>query len=128
MCKYYSLARPVCPGGYPNSSNVRSIVNFDDRKWCEDIKRFAWGYIEYEEPLSEKDAEDYELFSANMRTFWGVEAIVDPAGTVLSAKVTQKVEALKMPGREEKRKGGNDYYLEWFASKSEAYEFINGMI
>jgi hypothetical protein len=31
------------------------------RKYVDEIWKQAWGYIDYEKPLSEKDASDYEL-------------------------------------------------------------------
>ena len=59
--KYYSTQRPVMPGGYPKSQKVLDIGNFDSRQYVESIGRMAWGWIEYAQPLSEKDAADYEL-------------------------------------------------------------------
>lgn len=37
------------------------IVNFDARTYCDEIKREAWGYIEYKLPLTPETAADYEL-------------------------------------------------------------------
>ena len=59
--RYYSTQRPVGIGGYPKSAPVKQVVNFNGRKHCPEIGRLAWGYIEYETPIPEKDAEDYEL-------------------------------------------------------------------
>ncbi|MEG1894668.1 MAG: hypothetical protein RR162_00410 [Oscillospiraceae bacterium] len=59
--KYYSTQRPVMPGGFPKGQLVVNIENFDDRKYVEEINKNAWGYIEYSEPLSGREAEDYEL-------------------------------------------------------------------
>ena len=60
MYRYYLLYRPAMPGSIP-TKNLVHIENFDDRKYVEEIDRKAWGYVEYSEPLSEKDIEDYEL-------------------------------------------------------------------
>lgn len=61
--RYYSTQRPVTPGSYPqpNDNNILNIVNFDDREYCSDIKRYAWGYIDYEYPLSVSLINQYEL-------------------------------------------------------------------
>ena len=65
--RYYSTQRPVMPGSFPKpAGNMPSeIESFDQRTFCEDIGREAWGYIEYPAPLSEKDAKDCELVAAN---------------------------------------------------------------
>lgn len=59
--RYYSLLRPVSPGTYPQPSEVKNIVNFDERTFIDDINRYAWGYIEYEKELSWDEARDYDL-------------------------------------------------------------------
>lgn len=61
MNRYFSTQRPVTPGSYPESEWVDCIVNFPDRVYCEEIKREAWGYIDYRQPLTEQQAEEYEL-------------------------------------------------------------------
>ena len=61
--KYYSTQRPFALGTFPKpeDNKVLEIVNFDERKYCEEAGRDCWGYIEYEHPLTEKQAVDYEL-------------------------------------------------------------------
>lgn len=61
--KYWSTQRPVVPGTFPkpNENKVTFIHNFDDRMFCSPINRRAWGWIEYEKELSEKEWKDYEL-------------------------------------------------------------------
>lgn len=61
MHRYYSTQRPVMPGGFPKSAEVEEIENFDTKMFCEAIGREAWGFIEYREPLTKEEAEDYEL-------------------------------------------------------------------
>ena len=60
MIKYYSTQRPIGPGTCP-MENIVEIKNFDTRKFCPEINREAWGYIIYSQPLSEKEASNYEL-------------------------------------------------------------------
>ena len=60
MHRYYSTQRPVTPGSYPKKQ-VDCIVNFPERVYCEEIGREAWGYIDYRLPLTEQQAEEYEL-------------------------------------------------------------------
>lgn len=61
--KYYSTQRPVTPGSFPKpvGNRIIEIVNFDSREEVEAIGRNAWGYIEYENPLTEQQARSYEL-------------------------------------------------------------------
>lgn len=62
--KYYSTQRPISPGTYPSGKKIREIVSFFSRRFVEEIGRMAWGYIIFEEPISEKEATDYELVKA----------------------------------------------------------------
>ena len=69
----YSIYRPIGPGCIPNTPKPVNIENFDRREFVEDIGRPAWGYVEYEEPLDEKTAADYELVKPKERysvRFW----------------------------------------------------------
>lgn len=60
--RYYSTQRPISPGTYPNGENKPvTIENFDDRQAVENGQLQAWGYLEYERPLSQKEMKDYEL-------------------------------------------------------------------
>lgn len=60
--RYYSTQRPISPGTYPNGENKPvSIENFDERQVVENGQLQAWGYLEYAEPLSQKEMKDYEL-------------------------------------------------------------------
>lgn len=60
--RYYCAERPLMPGGFPKKAKVTNIVNFDDRTHYEKIDMDIWGYIEYSEPLTDKEEDDYELF------------------------------------------------------------------
>lgn len=60
MTRYYSPARPVMPGTFP-AQGVVGVVNFDAPEFCPAIGRTAWGYIDYDAPLSPETAEAYEL-------------------------------------------------------------------
>lgn len=63
--RYYSTQRPFGPGTYPRQDGTESITNFFGGKiFCEEIGREAWGFIEYRQPISQKDAKDYELTAA----------------------------------------------------------------
>lgn len=59
--RYYSTERPLMPGGFPKKNKVTNVVNFDDLTHCEAIDMNAWGYIEYSEPLTDKEEDDYQL-------------------------------------------------------------------
>ena len=61
--KYFSTQRPLVPGAFPKSmiNPVMNVVNFDQKTFCEEIGRDAWGYVEYARALDPDVAKDYEL-------------------------------------------------------------------
>lgn len=59
--RYYSLERPISIGTYPKKVNVINIVNYDNKQLSDEIGRLVWGYIEYSEPLTTQDCNEYEL-------------------------------------------------------------------
>lgn len=61
--KYYSTQHPITPGSYPKpeGNRVLEIVNFDKKIYFDEPGRDCWGCIDYEKPLSEKEANTYEL-------------------------------------------------------------------
>lgn len=69
--RYYSTQRPVAPGTFPKSEKNRilEIHNFEEKTYCSEPGRDCWGYIDYEKPLSEKEASDYELVRDRMLDF-----------------------------------------------------------
>lgn len=65
--RYYSTQRPVAPGTFPKpyGNPVVKINNFQQgRVFVPKIGRDAWGYVEYEKPLSTVMAADCELTPA----------------------------------------------------------------
>ncbi len=61
LYRYYSR-RPVDIGTFPKREiEPVNIVNYDSRIPVEDGSFTAWGYIEYESPLKQKDIDQYEL-------------------------------------------------------------------
>lgn len=67
-CRYYSTQRPVAPGSFPKpaGNQIVEIHNFDSRLYCEEIGREAWGYIDYEKPITPKQAVGYELIPVSV--------------------------------------------------------------
>ena len=62
LYRYYSTQRPIAPGTFPKEQNAPvNMVNFDTRTPVESGQVQAWGYLEYQKPLTEKQAADYEL-------------------------------------------------------------------
>ena len=57
--KYFTTQRPVMPGTVPGG--FVAFINFDERTYCPEIEREAWGIVEYAEPLTDKQVSDYEL-------------------------------------------------------------------
>lgn len=63
--RYYSTQRPVSIGTYPKSQKTINMTNFNERKIVDEIGREAWGYVEYESPLTEQEMNQYELVLAD---------------------------------------------------------------
>ena len=63
MKRYYLLHRPAMPGTVPTKKGMK-ICNFDFRKYVQEIKREAWGFVEYLKPLTKEEIKEYELMEA----------------------------------------------------------------
>ena len=63
--RYYSTQRPVGPGTFPKlpENKVLEVHNVDAKTFCEEIGREAWGYIDFELPLTQEQAYNYELIA-----------------------------------------------------------------
>lgn len=63
MYRYYSTERPLSIGTYPKPKDNKpvNIENFDLKTYIPEIKCEAYGYIEYENKLTDKQIADYEL-------------------------------------------------------------------
>lgn len=66
--RYYSTQRPVGPGTFPKlpENKVLEVHNFDAKTFCEEIGREAWGYIDFESPLTQEQADNYELIAPDV--------------------------------------------------------------
>ena len=72
--RYYLTQRPPAPGTFPGKPSV--IVGYDAREYVEDIERNAWGYVEYDEELTRKQASDYELVAENTLTIEMMQGMI----------------------------------------------------
>lgn len=59
--RYYSIHRPVGPGTFPKTVKVNEIHNCPARTYFLEIEMVAWGWIDYDGELDQKEAEAYEL-------------------------------------------------------------------
>ena len=122
--RYYSTQRPVAPGGYPGKGYVvEEIVNFDKRQFCEEIGREAWGYIDFDGEISEKDCSDYELVPACLKTYWAVTTAFFDDGRVIS-NITDEVKAAVKPENVAKSLRRKDLHIDWFESKEAAEQHV----
>lgn len=61
---YFSTQRPIAPGTFPKYGEMNrliDIMNYDEKVFCPEIEREAWGYVEYERAIPSQDADAYEL-------------------------------------------------------------------
>lgn len=59
--RYYSTQRPCGPGSFPRANGYETVVNFDEPVFCNEIRRYAWGYIDYPQAVRKEQAEHYDL-------------------------------------------------------------------
>ena len=58
--RYYLTQRPPVPGAVPNSNAITAAEDFGIRKEVPMIGE-AYGWVEYEKPLTNEETERYEL-------------------------------------------------------------------
>lgn len=121
--RYYSAQRPVMPDSVPKKATVIKIENFDAKTFCKEIGRDAWGFVDYQEPLTKEEAEAYELTPDGMKVFWCVMTAVYDSGRV-TAGVTSVVEAVRKPENDFKSMARKDIYHDWFETREEAEAFV----
>ena len=59
--KYFATQRPLMPGTVPGNAKILEMKNFDNKIYCAEIRREAWGYLVTEKPLSADDIAGYEF-------------------------------------------------------------------
>lgn len=59
--RVWSTHRPISLGTYPKEYGVKGIHNFDSREWVEEIRNYAWGYIDFEQDLPKDEQDHYDL-------------------------------------------------------------------
>lgn len=119
--RYYSTQRPIAPGTIPMKSQT-NITPFDDKKYCEDIKREAWGYVEYADPLTKEETEDYELTPGFLKEYFSVTTAVYDNGRITAA-VTSSVFSERKPQNTSRSTSRKDIYVDWFDNIEEAKQF-----
>lgn len=120
--RYYSTQRPLVPGGCPRAG-VQDVHNFDEKTFCEEIDREAWGYVDYNRELTKEEVEDYELLPAGIKKFWAVTTAIRDDGHVVSA-ITDVVESVTKPENNFMETKTKDIYTDWFETEEEAKEKI----
>ena len=120
--RYYSTQRPLTPGSCPRAG-VQEVVNYDEKKFCEEIGMDAWGFVEYTRELTKQEADDYELTPAGLKKFWCVTTAFHDNGKVVSA-ITDVCEAAVKPENVCKETKTKDIYLDWCDTEEEAKEKV----
>ena len=124
--RYYSTQRPLTPGSCPRAG-VQEVVNYDEKKFCEEIGMDAWGFVEYTRELTKQEADDYELTPAGLKKFWCVTTAFHNDGKVVSA-ITDVCEAAVKPENVCKETKTKDIYLDWFDTEEEAKERVDNSL
>ena len=57
--RYYLTQRPPQIGAYPKGA--KKVVALGERRRVDGCARSVWGWVEFEEPLTPKQVDDYEL-------------------------------------------------------------------
>lgn len=124
--RYYSTQRPLTPGSCPRAG-VQEVVNYDEKKFCEEIGMDAWGFVEYTRELTKQEADDYELTPAGLKKFWCVTTAFHDDGKVVSA-ITDVCKAAVKPENVCKETKTKDIYLDWFDTEEEAKERVEEVL
>ena len=61
---YFSIMRPVGVGTYPRKFIM--FHNYDKRTYIPTINKEAWGVLEYDERLTEREVQDYGFVQADL--------------------------------------------------------------
>lgn len=120
--KYYSVTRPILPGGYPREANVLKIQNFETPVMCQNLGRTVWGIIEFNVALSLEEAAAYELIADQKKEFWSVKSSVNSNGDV-EAQIVGPVLAIMKPEDICYVEGQTDIYVEYFEDFASAESF-----
>ena len=121
--RYYSTLRPISIGCFPHGHEVTEICNFQKREFVEKIGREVWGFIEFADNLTEKEAGQYDLIPEELKTYYSVIATIYDDGRKKARHYTTECSIAK-PEDTEKPGKGKYIYLCWFDSKEEADDFI----
>lgn len=121
--RYYSRLRPVDIGTYPKGITLDNVVNFDNKIYCEEIGREAWGYFETKAVLTDKQLEEYELTPEGMKLWYEVIMCVHDGGRV-TANVVGTTEATEKPESSYKSTRIKDIYRDWFDTYEKAQAFV----
>lgn len=125
--KYFSMLRPIGPGGYPKGA-VIAIHNYEGRRFCPEINRMAWGYIEYANKLPEEVAYQYGLAPEGRKLWQGVAITVYDDGRTV-ARIADVIEAEEKPADKSKSLRGKMILKSYFGGREEAVhavEELNG--
>lgn len=57
----YSVRRPIDIGTWPREYEVSEIVRYDRYTWVEEIKRYAYGYLEFVDDVPRDALEHFDL-------------------------------------------------------------------
>ena len=121
--KYFSLSRPIVPGGYPKVAKVIEVINFDTPIIQPEIGHTVWGTIEFDTEIPDEDAEAYELIADKKQEFWVVTTSFDDRGHVVS-NITDTIWAILKPQNTSYSTGRKDIYVDYFASREDAEQFV----
>ena len=79
MYRYYLTKRQAMPGAIP-TAGLKTVKNYDDRMYCEEIQREVWAYVEYEKLVPDDVIKKYEMIDLPDNYVTG-EKVVTPRGS-----------------------------------------------
>lgn len=125
MYTYYTKARPAMLGAIPDGA-VMITHNVSGREFVEDAGCCCWSKIEYMEPLTPAQIDQYELAEGGMLPFWRLRYAHLGAGlaTVKAYSLT-KVYAKKAPRNTTTMRGKQYIETVYNIYEDELREFID---
>lgn len=61
-CRYYCIMCSPAPGAIP--AGAREVEDYGERRYIPEIDCMAWGWVEYDNPLTPQEIANYELIAS----------------------------------------------------------------
>lgn len=123
MYRYYSIKRPLGKNTITLDVKKLNIHSFKDPVYCEEIKKKAWGYIDFEKPIEDSQARKYGLVPVDLsqripKTWYCVTT--RSRRRHFESSITKTIESIDKPDSKTTQGNKETIYEDWFDSNRSA--------